>query len=108
MQITIGFELDSGMEETWLPILSAMMSGEDPSKAKKKRKPRKPMSEAEKKAFRKRMVDGQKGSCTPSTQEKVMTTMEPPEFYTERLFLIWRMGEDYGDKSDGNLQPQRN
>ena len=70
MQITIGFELDSGMEETWLPILSAMMSGEDPSKAKKKRKPRKPMSEAEKKAFRKRMVDGQKAAAAKPAPKK--------------------------------------
>jgi len=64
MRITISFELDNvvageGMTET----LIALLSGENPVKARKPRKPRKPMSDEQKAAFRARMVSGQEAAA---------------------------------------------
>ena len=63
MKITIGFELESGVDDaemiTWL---NAVLAGEDPVKARKPRKPRKEMTDEEKAVFRARMVKGQEAA----------------------------------------------
>ena len=71
MKITIGFELESGVDDAeMVQWLNGVLAGESPFKVKKARKPRKPMSEAEKKAFRKRMVDGQKAAAAKPAPKK--------------------------------------
>ena len=61
MKITIGFELESGVDDaemiTWL---NAVLAGESPTKT---RKPRAPLSDEQKAAFRARMVAGQEASA---------------------------------------------
>jgi len=70
MKITIGFELESGVDDaqmtTWL---NGILAGEEPVKTRKARKPRKPMTDAGKKAFRKRMVDGQAKAAKNAAKE---------------------------------------
>ena len=62
MKITIGFELESGVDDaemiTWL---NAVLAGESPTR--KPRKPRAPLSDEQKAAFRARMVAGQEASA---------------------------------------------
>ena len=70
MRITISFELDDvvageGMAET----LVALLSGENPVKARKPRKPRPEMSDEEKAVFRARMVAGQAKAAKKAAKE---------------------------------------
>ena len=64
MRITVSFELESGVDDaemiTWL---NAVLAGEDPVKARKPRKPRPPLSDEQKAAFRARMVSGQEAAA---------------------------------------------
>ena len=70
MKITIGFELESGIDDaqmiTWL---NGILAGDEPVKTRKARKPRKPMTDAEKKAFRKKMVAGQEAKTKERAEE---------------------------------------
>ena len=70
MKITIGFELESGIDDaqmiTWL---NGILAGEEPIKTRKARKPRKPMSDEQKAAFRARMVAGQEAKAKERAEE---------------------------------------
>jgi hypothetical protein len=70
MKITIGFELESGIDDaqmiTWL---NGILAGEEPVKIRKARKPRKPMSDEQKAAFRARMVAGQEAKAKERAEE---------------------------------------
>lgn len=61
MKVTISFELDNAItdDESFKTLLNAALG----NPTRKARKPRPPMSDSEKKAFRKRMVDGQKDAA---------------------------------------------
>lgn len=64
MKITIGFELESGVDDTeMITWLNSVLAGESPTKIRKLRKPRPPMSDEQKAAFRARMVAGQEASA---------------------------------------------
>ncbi len=70
MKITIGFELESGVDDAeMVQWLNGVLAGESPVKVKKARKPRKPMTDAEKKAFRKKMVAGQEAKAKERAEE---------------------------------------
>lgn len=68
MKITIGFELDSEIDSgdlvTWL------MAGGKPVEKRKARKPRPPMSDEEKAAFRAKMVAGQEAKAKERAEEE--------------------------------------
>ena len=71
MKITIGFELESGIDDAqMIPWLNGILAGEEPGNTRKARKPRKPMTDAQKKAFRKRMVDGQAKAAKEAAAKK--------------------------------------
>ena len=64
MRITIGFELESGVDDAeMLTWLNAVLAGESPTKTRKPRKPRAPLSDEQKAAFRARMVAGQESAA---------------------------------------------
>ncbi len=68
MKITIGFELESGVDDAeMVQWLNGVLAGGSPTR--KPRKPRKPMTDAQKKAFRKRMVDGQAKAAKKAAKE---------------------------------------
>ena len=70
MKITIGFELESGVDDAeMVQWLNGVLAGESPFKVKKAWKPRKPMSDAEKKAFRAKMVAGQEAKAKERAEE---------------------------------------
>ncbi len=90
MKITIGFELESGVDNaemvTWL---NGVLAGESPIRTRKARKPRKPMSDAEKKAFRKKMVAGQEAKAKVRAAEE----------YNDEVAAAEELGEKLAQKS---------
>ena len=68
MKITIGFELESGVDDAeMIQWLNGVLAGGSPTR--KPRKPRKPMSDEQKAAFRARMVAGQEAKTKERAEE---------------------------------------
>jgi hypothetical protein len=71
MKITIGFELESGVDGAELmEWLNGVLAGGEPVKSKKSRKARKPMTDEEKAAFRAKMVAGQEAKAAERAAEE--------------------------------------
>ena len=76
MNITISFDVDGYTEKDELVAwLNATMAGE-PIKLKRTRKPRQPMTDAEKDAFRERMVKGKEEAAKAQNKEEPVSNSE--------------------------------
>ena len=110
MKVNISFEFDTETDNddlvTWL---DAALGGGSVKKTKKARKPRPPMTDEEKVAFRARMVNGQKEA------EKARTTgndikIEDVKDVEDKVTKTEALGEDLakGSKATGAKQPAAN
>ena len=79
MNITISFDIDGYTNNDELVAwLNAALTGE-PIKLKRTRKPRKPMTDEEKAAFRARMVKGQEEAAKVRKEEELVKNSKPTD-----------------------------